>query len=600
MPNPVMRPIKPMNMPFRVFGAALLGLGLSISAPLAAQEPAPSTTPEAIAAPATGVTHQRPKAAAEPGASVAPVVVVDPTITETEIDVSAPDPVSDADAARIEAEVERAQAHLEQSLAEGRRSMERAVREMEEARASVRRESDRAAGTATLTDEVRARAELEARRATRDALRATAAVRADAVREAVREALQESRPGTTEHERAAREEARARAEQQSEKARDVAREARGRAQNIQDLYEEAMDSIDDEDWNESLRPLSRLMGLNAKVDAALYWTSYAQAKLDLTGAALESLARLQKEFPASRWAREGKALELEVRGRSGQVPRPDQQDDLDLKLMAVAALAQTAPQEAMPELVRILSSPSIARRVRERSLFVLAQIGSEPAANAIAEVARGDASPELQRKAIQYLGVFGGTKNRRVLSDIYASSNDTAVRKQILNAFMISGDKARVLSAAKTEENPSLRADAVRLLGVMGGTTELSQMYGTATSTDEKKAILHALFLGGAAGPIATAAKGEKDKAVRLSAVRNLGLMGRTSEDTLKEMYPTETDPEVKREVLKAFFLQNNADRLIEIAKTEKDPALRKEAVHWLSLMSSPEARSYMTGLLKE
>ena len=86
-------------------------------------------------------------------------------------------------------------------------------------------------------------------------------------------------------------------------------------------------------------------------------------------------------------------------------------------------------------LANLLSSPTASRRVRERSLFVLAQMGSEEAGLAIAEVARGNRSPELQRKAIQYLGVFGGPGNRKILSDLYGSTTDNTLLKQILNSF---------------------------------------------------------------------------------------------------------------------------------------------------------------------
>ena len=428
---------------------------------------------------------------------------------------------------------------------------------------------------------------------------------------AVREAMQEAQQGQKEKELEARGRAREKAREARDQAREKAQEAREREREkreserdavdrIDELYDEAMQSIDEEDFADALAPLSRLMTLNTRVDAALYWTSYAQAKLNRTAAAFATLARLQKEFPTSRWAREGKALEMEVRGKSGQTPRPDQEDDLDLKLMAVSALAQSDPQEALPMLSKLLASPTASRKVKERSLFVLAQIGSDPAGNAMAEVARGNSSPELQRKAIQYLGIFGGPGNRRILGEVYRSTTDNALRKQILNSFMVSGDKPRVLEAAKTEKDPALRSTAVRLLGVMGGAAELSQMYATATSSDEKKDILQALFVGGAVEPVAAAARGEKDKDVRLAAVRNLGLMGPRSQDVLIELYRVEPDQEVKKEVLNAFFLQGNSTRLVEIAKSEKDPMLRKEAVHWLSLMNTKEARAYMIELLKD
>ena len=569
--NPLRFP-KTMNTttPHRLLSVSALVAALALGATARAQDPAPSPSPS-------------------PSASPAPVAVDDPVV--------------DIEAAKIEAAVGRAQV-------QSKREMERAMRELDRSRGDIEKQARKAAKSAALTDEQRDQLSAETRTAVETAMRESYAGREAAVREAMQEA-QQSQQDAREKAREARNQAREKAMEAREKAREKAQEAREREQEkresmredserVDELYDEAMESIDEEEWSDALRPLDKLMSLNLKVDAALYWTSYVQAKMNRSASSLASLVRLQKEFPASRWAKEGKALEMEVRGKAGQTPRPDQEDDVDLKLMAVSAMAQTDPQEALPVLTKILASPSSSRKVKERSLFVLAQMGSDQAGSAIADVARGNSSPELQRKAIQYLGVFGGPANRKVLSEVYSSTTDNALRKQILNSFMVSGDKARVLEAARTEKDPALRSNAVRLLGVMGGTTELGQMYTTATSAEEKKDILQALFVGGAIEPVAAAAKGEKDKDVRLAAVRNLGLMGRRSETVLAEMYRVETDPEVKKEVLNAFFLQGNSTRLVEIAKVEKDPMLKKEAVHWLSLMNSKEARAYMLELLKD
>jgi hypothetical protein len=680
------------KMSNRLVSTSVVALALALAAPALAQSPTPDPSPQASPQPS-------------PSPAPATPVTVDSPM--------APVTVDDVDAARIEAEVERALALARKDIENGRRVDERrrALIEREARRAATRmaqvtvnparidaevraaiekarrasyvdrdeaareaaeeaweaereareaakeaeqeareqareaeqeareaaREAEQEAKEAEREAKERAReAEQEAREAAREAEEEARERAREAAREAeeeAREAGQDSREKAKEKEQEAREKAKEKAEQDREKAREKNEEARERAREkaqearereqerrdrdqerreaerdrkrdesdrVDDLYDSAMEAIDEENWSSSLRPLSRLMALNTRVDAALYWTAYAQGKMSRTAAALESLARLQKEFPTSRWAKEGKALEMEVRGKSGQTPRPDQEEDLDLKLMAVSALAQSDPQEAMPLLAKILNSPASPRKVRERSLFVLAQIGSEQASAAIAEVARGNSSPELQRKAIQYLGVFGGPTNRKVLSEVYASNVDNTIRKQILNSFMVSGDKARVLNAAKTEKDPALRADAIRLLGVMGGSAELSQMYSTATTADEKKDILHALFIGGAVEPVAAAARGEKDKEVRRAAVRNLGLMGRKSQDVLSELYRAEADYEVKKEILNAFFLQANSVRLIEIARVEKDPGLKKDAVHWLSLMNSKESRAYMMELLKD
>jgi len=533
------------------------------------------------------------EATAAPAASPAPKASPDAVMVQGPV-------IMMLDAARLEAEVERATTEAQRAAKVSKRSLELEAR--------------RIAQNAAQTGQVSARVSTEVRAATERAMWEARIEREAAARDSLldtRESQFEAEEDRRESQQDARERARDRARDAEQNRREREREKRHAEQDkhregtdrADGLYEQAMQSIDEEDWDDALRPLTRLVALNSRLDAALYWASYVQGKLNHTAAALTSLARLQKEFPTSRWAKEGKALEMEVRGKSGQTPRPEQlaqNDDLDLKLMALSALAQSDPQEAMPLLAKILASPTSPRKIRERSLFVLAQLGSEEAGNAIAEVARGNSSPELQRKAIQYLGVFGGAGNRKVLSDIYASSTDNAIRKQILNSFMVSGDKARVLSAARTEKDPSLRADAVRLLGVMGGNAELSQMYSAAGNAEEKKNILHALFIGGAVEPVAAAAKTEKDKEVRLAAVRNLGLMGRKSQDVLGDLYARETDPEVKKAILNAFFLQNNSVRLVEIARAEKDPGLKKDAVHWLSLMNSKESRAYMMELLKD
>ncbi len=563
----------------RLMPLSILLATLALTATLEAQDKTPSPSPS-------------------PAAS--PVVVVDPVIVIDD------DEIDEVDAAAIEAKVERAQAQAQ-------REIEAALRGDAATRVIIERGArDAAKGIAKASGAARtsAHAHLATERAMAEAFAASEAG-AGAMREAWQEATAEQREKAqadrereSDQKRAARDKAREKAQEARDRERERAAAARDHRhdgmERVDDIYDEAMEFIDEEEWNEALRPLNKLVSLNTRLDAALYWTGYSYGKMNRTASALSTLARLQKEFPASRWAKEAKALEMEVRGKSGQVPRPDQEDDLDLKLMAVSALAQSDPHEAMPMLSKILTSPSASRKVRERTLFVLAQMGSDQAGNAIAEVAKGNSSPELQRQAIKYLGVFGGSGNRKILGDVYIATSDNSLRREILKSFMVSGDKVRVLSAAKTEKDPALRTEAVRLLGVMGGSSELSQMYSGAVSTDEKKTILHALFLSGAIEPMATAARGEKDKEARLSAVRNLGLMGRKSETFLILMYRSETDVEVKKEVLNAFFLQGNSTRLVEVARAEKDAQLKKDAVHWLSLMNSKESRAYMLELLKD
>jgi hypothetical protein len=156
-----------------------------------------------------------------------------------------------------------------------------------------------------------------------------------------------------------------------------------------------------------------------------------------------------------------------------------------------------------------------SRRGSERALFVLAQSSSPEARKVITDIARGNANPDLQRKAIQYIGMTGRGENRQVLSEIYQSTTDVDVKRQILRAYMVSGDRERVLAAATGEKAPELRQEAVRQLGVMGAREELRQLYQKETTVEVKRQILQALFVGGDADPAHRAGQHRAERRAR-------------------------------------------------------------------------------------
>ena len=71
------------------------------------------------------------------------------------------------------------------------------------------------------------------------------------------------------------------------------------------------------------------------------------------------------------------------------------------------------------------------------------------------------------------------------------------VKRRILRAFMVAGEKDRLLAAAQAEQVAELRAEAVRQLGVMGADDELWQLYQKETAVEVKKRIIQAMFVGG-------------------------------------------------------------------------------------------------------
>jgi HEAT repeat protein len=388
--------------------------------------------------------------------------------------------------------------------------------------------------------------------------------------------------------------------ERAQKDREAERKQREREREAE-IYESATEALDDSRWDRAIARFSQVAELKGtRADAALYWKGYAQNRAGQRADALATLAELTKAYPNSRYLKQARALEVEVRGSAGQPVRPENQADEDLKLMALQSLQHSDPEQAIPMIEKLLEGTA-SPRLKERALFVLAQSDSARAREILKNLARGNSTPELQSKAIQYLGVHGGPESRAALAEVYAASSDVDVKRRILRAFMVSGEKDRLLQAAQGEQNAELRAEAVRQLGVMGAHEELWQMYQKESALDVKKQILQAMFVGDNATRLIDLAKTEKNPELRRTAVRNLGLMGtQRTGDALVEIYNNDKDPEIRKAVVNGLFIQGNAAALVALARKEQDLAMKKEIVQKLSLMNDKIATDYMLELLNK
>jgi len=388
-------------------------------------------------------------------------------------------------------------------------------------------------------------------------------------------------------------------------ARDREQEKRDREQEkadrMEELYDGGREALDDERYDKAAVMFEDLARMNGpQTDAALYWKAYAENKLGKRDAALATIADLKRRFPQSRWQNDAGALEIEVRQSAGQRPRPEEQSNEELRLLAIQGLMNNAPEKAIPLLEKRLNS-NASPKEKAQVLFVLAQ-SDEPQAVAILErVARGQSNPEVQRKAIEYLGVFDSKESRHALASIYASSSDPGVKRTILHSYMVAGDQEDLYAAAKGEKDPQVRREAIQQLGLVDAPKELEELYRTETSPEVREDILQALFLSGDAGKLSEAAQSEKDPRVRRTAIEKLGLMdAEETSQTLQKIYAKETDRDLREAVLNAFFLQGNVHALVAVARGEKDPELRKIAVQKLSLMDSKEATEFLMEILQK
>lgn len=364
-------------------------------------------------------------------------------------------------------------------------------------------------------------------------------------------------------------------------------------------FQKGLRALDARQWDEAIEDFDASVerkGPNA--DAALYWTAYAQNRAGKRDDALDTISDLKDDYPSSRWIKDAKALELEVRSAIGAPVNAGSYGDDDLKLLALNSLMESDPDKALPILKQLLIS-SNPPQIKDRAMFVLAQNPSPEAHKLLAEMARDSSNPDLQLKAVRYIGMMGPA-SRDELAAIYSSSSDRRVKRAILEGFMISGARDALLNAAKTEKDPELRRDAIKQLAISGGETQLWQLYHSNISPEDKQAILKSIFLTGNSAHLAEIARSERNPELRIAAVKSLGLMGGNGQaDILLSIYRSDTNEDVRRAVLNALLIQQNAKALIDLARNEKHPEMKKEIVSKLALIHSKDATDYMMELLK-
>ena len=374
-----------------------------------------------------------------------------------------------------------------------------------------------------------------------------------------------------------------------------------RAERADESYEEGTEQLDEGDWDGAIRAFQEVIKAGGRrCDGALYWKAYAQSRRGQRAEALASIAELQKSYPQSRFVGEAKALDLEIRQASGQAPKPENESNEEIKLLALNGLMNSDPSRAVPLLESFLTG-SNSLRLKDRALFVLSQSDTPQAREILARVAKTGSNPDLQLKAIKYLGVDGDARSLDLLASLYAGTTDVPMKRAILRSFMAAEDTKRLFELAKTEKNPELRREAIRQIGASEGTHELVELYRVETVPELKEEILRSMGVAEAGTSLLDILRSESDPRLRSAAIEALGIIDSPDLGAqLASLYKTEKDPATKEKILESLFTQENAKALIDIARTEKEPHARRKVIELLSNLDSKEATDYMLEILQK
>jgi HEAT repeat protein len=218
-------------------------------------------------------------------------------------------------------------------------------------------------------------------------------------------------------------------------------------------------------------------------------------------------------------------------------------DEEELKMMAIDSLTHSDIDRAIPLVDKVLQNQQASMRLRMRALQALGNSSSTKAREIVVRVAKDGSQPELQSRAIQLLGSRENSQNKQILNEIYASSTNADIKRQVLRSWAGGDDWQKLLEIAKTEKNEELR----------------------------NRAIQHA------------------------GSVRSAGVS-----EALVELYNSASDSSTRHAILRALSNQSNAKPLIALARKETNPDLKRAAVQQLSRMKGDEVMTYLTELLSK
>jgi len=232
------------------------------------------------------------------------------------------------------------------------------------------------------------------------------------------------------------------------------------------LYDSGQRALDSQHYDEALTDFKEVVNRAGNhAEGALYWEAYTLNKMARRDEASAAIATLRKNYPNSRWLEDAKALEVQVKQAAGSNVAPETQNDDELKLLALNGLMQSDPDRAFPILQNLLKSAQ-SPKLKDRVLFVLAENSSPRAQQLLEQVARGNANPNLQVKAITYIGEVRAKQpnGSQLLVDIYGGATDAQVKKAVITGLSRRHDAKAMVEIGRREKDPELKKDIVRRL----------------------------------------------------------------------------------------------------------------------------------------
>ena len=265
----------------------------------------------------------------------------------------------------------------------------------------------------------------------------------------------------------------------------------------------------------------------------------------------------------------------------------------ELQTEIIHAMGVTGATDDLRGLYPTLSS----QETRVAALEALSIAGD---AQILREVLNTETDPELRKTAIQGIAMEGGSEASALLESIYDNASSVEEKKMVLEALVIMDEAEDLaLKIVRTESDPELRRNAIQMLGVMEATEELAALYASIDETELRKAVLESMMIADDTDGLMKVLQSEQDTGLRAAAIQALAISDDdTAAQYLVTLYP-DGSREVKQAIIQAMMITENTEGLISLLKTETDPELKREMLQMLTIMDSEASDEYLFELLE-
>jgi HEAT repeat protein len=270
-------------------------------------------------------------------------------------------------------------------------------------------------------------------------------------------------------------------------------------------------------------------------------------------------------------------------------------DDEELALAAMEGLMAQSPERALPIIKKVLAGPQ-SKLVKQRALFVLSQIDAPEAREILVQTARSS-DAALRSEAIRSIGIGGDPKALDGLQAIY-NAGSPEVKREVLQAWMIAGRKEAVYQAALNAKTEAEATEAIHMLAVMGAADELRKL---GDRPNAASGLVDAYALSGDLASLRKIAEGGGERAVRIDAVRKIGIIDSDAARTaLREIYSSTKDEEIREAALQGMLMTGDEQGVLTLYRAAKTSEEKRALLRTLTMMDGDAALQAIDAALEK